>query len=215
MVINTAHGAVVGAARVGGIVVLRPFGTATANATSANTTQLTSTVQQGVVGQRITANSSLSPVSEVSSSFTLSGTIASVDVVVGSSVTAGQSLGTIDPTGLRLGQTAAVSIITTTSGAATLFVPTAAISTANAVSTVKVISAGTAKSVPVAIRIAGDAGTQGLTGLKRDQTVVIGTASNMPSTTGTTDTRQNGFGGCGGGFGAGQGPGGIRPRTNN
>jgi macrolide-specific efflux system membrane fusion protein len=97
------------AAIVAAILVLHPFGTSTASAatSTSNTTQLTSTVQEGVVSSTITASGSVAPVSEVSSSFGTSGTIATVDVAVGSTVTAGQTLGTIDPTALTKAQASA------------------------------------------------------------------------------------------------------------
>ena len=103
------------------------------------------------------------------------------------------------PTGLRLGQTAAVAITTKSSAADALYVPAAAISTANGVSTVKVVgSTGKLSTVTVTLGIVGNAGTQILTGLKAGQTVSLGVVA---ATTGTSITGRTGFGGGGGGFG--------------
>jgi macrolide-specific efflux system membrane fusion protein len=111
------------------------------------------------------------------------------------------------PTGLRLGQTAAVAITTKSSAADALYVPAAAITTANGVSTVKVVGAnGKVTPVTVTLGIVGNAGTQILTGLKAGQTVSLGVVT--PTTTGTTGTGRTGFGGGGGGFGNRTGNGG-------
>lgn len=82
----------------GGLWLWHPW---SASAAQANGTQLTATVQQGPVSQTVTASGSISPVREVSPSFQVSGTVATVDVAVGQTVTAGQQLGTIDATELR------------------------------------------------------------------------------------------------------------------
>jgi macrolide-specific efflux system membrane fusion protein len=117
------------------------------------------------------------------------------------------------PTGLRLGQTAQVAITTATSKDDALYVPTAAITTANGASTVKVVAAdGTTTTVDVTLGVVGDAGTQVVTGLKKGETVVIGSVSNtQTSTTNGTNTRR--FGGFGGGTGAGGGAGGFTGGT--
>ncbi|MHC5797173.1 efflux RND transporter periplasmic adaptor subunit [Lacisediminihabitans sp. FW035] len=112
------------------------------------------------------------------------------------------------PTGLRLGQTAAVAITTKSSAADALYVPAAAITTANGVSTVKVVGAnGKVTPVTVTLGIVGNAGTQILTGLKAGQTVSLGVVT--PTTTGTTGTGRTGFGGGSGGFGTRTGNGGF------
>lgn len=104
------------------------------------------------------------------------------------------------PTGLRLGQTAAVAITTKSSAADALYVPAAAITTANGASTVKVVgSNGKITPVTVTLGIVGNAGTQILTGLKVGQTVSLGVVA--PTTTGTSGTGRSGFGGGTGGFG--------------
>ncbi len=103
LVINVVLGVVVVAALVGGVLLLHPFGTGAA-AASADTTQLTGTVQQGVVAKTISAAGSLAPSQETAASFAVSGTITSVGVVVGQTVTAGQVLGTIDATPLKKAQ---------------------------------------------------------------------------------------------------------------
>lgn len=110
------------------------------------------------------------------------------------------------PTGLRLGQTAAVAITTKSSAADALYVPAAAISTANGLSTVKVVgSNGKISTVTVTLGIVGNAGTQILTGLKAGQTVSLGVVA---ANTGTSTTGRTGFGGGRGGFGGGGGFGG-------
>ena len=112
------------------------------------------------------------------------------------------------PTGLRLGQTAAVAITTKSSAADALYVPAAAITTANGVSTVKVVGS-TDKVAPVTVTlgIIGTAGTQILTGLKAGQTVSLGVVA--ATTAGTPGTGRTGFGGNGGGFGGRTGGGGL------
>jgi len=111
------------------------------------------------------------------------------------------------PTGLRLGQTAAVAITIKSSAPNALYVPAAAITTANGVSTVKVVgSNGKVTPVTVTLGIVGNAGTQILTGLKAGQTVSLGVVT--PTTTGTTGTGRTGFGGGAGGFGNRTGTGG-------
>ena len=112
------------------------------------------------------------------------------------------------PTGLRLGQTAAVAITTKSSAADALYVPAAAITMANGVSTVKVVgSTGKITPVTVTLGIIGTAGTQILTGLKAGQTVSLGVLA--ATTTGTPGTGRTGFGGNGGGFGGRTGGGGL------
>ena len=112
------------------------------------------------------------------------------------------------PTGLRLGQTAAVAITTKSSAADALYVPAAAITTANGVSTVKVVgSTGKVTPVTVTLGIIGTAGTQILTGLKAGQTVSLGVVA--ATTAGTPGTGRTGFGGNGGGFGGRTGGGGL------
>lgn len=125
-------------------------------------------------------------------------------------------------TGIRLGQTAQVAIVTKTSAADALYVPAAAITTANGESTVKVVATdGTSKAVTVTLGVVGDAGTEILTGLTAGETIVIGTVS--ATTTSTTNTNQQrrfgtgtgtgGFGGAGVGTGGGTGAGGFGGRT--
>lgn len=111
------------------------------------------------------------------------------------------------PAGLRLGQTAAVSITTKSSAANALYIPSAAIRTANGVSSVKVVDKnGKSTSVNVTLGIVGNVGTQILTGLTVGQTVSLGTVT--PTTVGTGGAGRSGFGGGGSGFG-GRGTGGA------
>jgi macrolide-specific efflux system membrane fusion protein len=90
LVVNTTLAAVIIAAGAGVYFVANPIAAA-----SIETTQLTGTVQQGVVSSTITASGSIAAVRQVSASFSVSGTIATVDVALGSTVTAGQQLGTL------------------------------------------------------------------------------------------------------------------------
>jgi macrolide-specific efflux system membrane fusion protein len=121
------------------------------------------------------------------------------------------TLGTI-PQGLRLGQTASVAITTKSSAATALSVPSAAIKTANGISTVEVVdSADPTKTATVTVKlgIVGNTGTEIVSGLKLGETVVLGTVSANASTTGTT-----GIGGFGGGSLRG-GTGGFRGGTGS
>ncbi len=75
----------------GALIVFHPFAATTASAT----TQLTGTVEQGAVSTTITASGTIAPVQEVQASFGASGTIATVNVALGATVTAGEVLGTL------------------------------------------------------------------------------------------------------------------------
>lgn len=121
------------------------------------------------------------------------------------------------PAGVRLGQTANVSITTKSSPANALYVPAAAITTANGRSTVKVVGeSGTVTSKQVTLGVAGTQGTQITSGLKAGETIVLGTVS-ATTTTGTAGTGtgfggQSRFGGGTSGFGGNglRGTGGFR-----
>ncbi len=84
VVINSVLAVVIIGALVGAYFFVFPVADSSSTAT-----QLTSTVQQGVVSNTITASGSVAPVSEATASFAVSGTIASVNVSLGQSVTAG------------------------------------------------------------------------------------------------------------------------------
>jgi len=88
---------------VAGILLFKPFSATNASATG---TQLTGTVQQGTVSSTISASGAIAEVRDVTANFGVSGTVASVDVAVGSTVTAGQTLGTLDTTDLQLTESA-------------------------------------------------------------------------------------------------------------
>jgi membrane fusion protein, macrolide-specific efflux system len=107
------------------------------------------------------------------------------------------------PDGLRLGQSAEVSIVIESSAADALYVPSAAITTAtDGTSTVDVVGDdGTTTTTTVTTGIVGDQGTEITSGLTVGQTVVIGTVSNVTTDTGSTTggTGTGGFGGAGGG----------------
>ena len=95
--INTSLGVVVALAAVGTFFVLNP----PASSSTGAATQLTATVQQGVVSSTITASGNVTPVQEVSSSFAVSGTIATVAVKPGDTVAAGAVLGTLQTAPLQ------------------------------------------------------------------------------------------------------------------
>ena len=148
--------------------------------------------------------SAVSPVATASNSVVTYATTISLDAI---------------PAGLRLGQTAEVSIITASSMADALYVPTAAVTTANGTSTVKVVASGKTSTKTVTLGIIGDTGTEIKSGLTAGQIVVIGTvAANGTGTngTGTNGTGTNGTGtiGLGGGGGARFG-GGTPPTGGN
>lgn len=94
--INTSLGVVVALAAVGAFFVLNPPASSTDSAT-----RLTATVQQGTVSSTITASGNVAPVHEVSASFAVSGTIATVAVKPGDTVAAGAVLGTLQTAPLQ------------------------------------------------------------------------------------------------------------------
>ncbi|MCU1582539.1 MAG: efflux transporter, family, subunit, partial [Microbacteriaceae bacterium] len=98
--LNSGLGVLTLAALVGGYFVVFPPA-----ATSSSASQLTTTVQKGVVSSTITASGAVAAASTVDANFAVSGTIASVDVSLGQTVTAGQQLGTLDTTTLKQAQT--------------------------------------------------------------------------------------------------------------
>jgi len=107
------------------------------------------------------------------------------------------------PDGLRLGQTAEVTITTVTSADDALYLPTAAITTAtDGTSTVDVIGEDgeTATATTVELGVVGDEGTEILSGLEEGQTVVLGTVAATDDTE-TAEQTTGGFGGQGGGTG--------------
>ena len=135
--------------------------------------------------------SAVSPIATASNSVVTYATTISLDAI---------------PAGLRLGQTAEVSIITASSKADALHVPTAAVTTAaNGTSTVKVVASGKTSIKTVILGIIGDTGTEIKSGLTAGQIVVIGTVA--ATTTGTTGTGSTGLGAGGGArFGGGTPP---------
>lgn len=119
------------------------------------------------------------------------------------------------PEGLRLGQTASVTITTRTSAEDALYVPTAAITTAgDGTSTVEVVGDdGETTEVTVVLGIAGDQGTEIVSGLELGDTVVLGTVAETGNDSDTGVTREmGGFSGVmpGGGVTTGGFPGGDR-----
>jgi len=96
VLVNTSLGVVIAGAIAASLLILLPAQASS----STEVTQLTSTVQQGVVSSTITASGAVAAVREVAADFAVSGTIASVDVALGATVTAGQQLGTLDATEL-------------------------------------------------------------------------------------------------------------------
>lgn len=112
------------------------------------------------------------------------------------------------PEGIRLGQTAQVSV-TTASASNVLEVPSAAVhSAAGGTHTVTVLGAGDARTTTtVEVGVVGDTTTQITSGLKEGDKVLISIDSAITgTTTGRTGTGTGGFGGGGfggGGFGGG------------
>src|SRR6185312_12366879 len=96
-IVNSSLGIVVVGALVGAYFVINPPSASTAS----SDTQLTATVQQGTVSNTITASGTVAPAREVSASFAVSGTIATVAVTLGQTVAAGDLLGTLDTTALQ------------------------------------------------------------------------------------------------------------------
>jgi membrane fusion protein, macrolide-specific efflux system len=104
------------------------------------------------------------------------------------------------PDGLRLGQTAEVSIVIEATEGDVLYVPSAAITTAaDGTSTVDVVGDdGTTTTTTVTTGLVGDQGTEISSGLTAGQTIVIGTISPTDTGTGSTNTgTRSGFPGGG------------------
>jgi len=103
------------------------------------------------------------------------------------------------PEGLRLGQSAEVSIVIESSAEDALYIPSAAITTtSDGTSTVDVVEEdGTVTTTTVTLGVVGDQGTEILTGLELGQEIVIGEVSateEEETDTGITQ-QQGGFGG--------------------
>ncbi len=106
------------------------------------------------------------------------------------------------PTGLRDGASAAISV-TTASASGVLAVPSSAVTTVNGTSTVQLVGAdGTTSSQEVTLGVEGDTYTEITAGLSEGDTVELGAVS-------TSASGQSGMGGMGGGMG--QLPGGGAP----
>ncbi len=93
-------GALVVAAAAGGI-------TAWATAASGATGYRTATATTATVEQTLTLTGTASPVDQATADFQVAGTVAAVDVAVGQSVTAGQTLASLDTTTLQQAVTSA------------------------------------------------------------------------------------------------------------
>jgi macrolide-specific efflux system membrane fusion protein len=120
------------------------------------------------------------------------------------------------PDGIRLGQTAQVSV-TTASASNVLEVPSAAVHSATGgTHTVTVLGTGDARTVTtVEIGVVGDTTTQITSGLKEGDKVLVSVDSAISGTTSGTGTGTGGFGGAGfGGGGFGGGTGGFAGRGN-
>lgn len=116
------------------------------------------------------------------------------------------------PAALRLGQSANISVTTSTAKNA-LAIPSLAISTTGTKQTVNVLKDGTTRPVTITTGITDNGRTQVLTGLSAGDQVELPAISSTLDTTGTTGTPgrtgSGGFGGTGGLGGAG-GSGGTR-----
>ncbi|GAB2464448.1 macrolide-specific efflux system membrane fusion protein [Conyzicola lurida] len=137
VLINTSLGVVIAGAIAAGLIILLPAQASS----STEATQLTSTVQQGVVSSTITASGSVAAVREVSANFAVSGTVATVDVALGSSVTAGQQLGTLVTTDLDKAVTDAATAVTRAK--ADLVTANEAVTTAEAAEAAAAVAAST------------------------------------------------------------------------
>jgi macrolide-specific efflux system membrane fusion protein len=92
--VNGGLAIVVVAAAVGGVLLLvNPFSASG----SESATRLTGTVQQGTVSSTISASGAIAPVREESATFSVAGTVNAVAVGLGTAVTQGQVLATLDP----------------------------------------------------------------------------------------------------------------------
>jgi len=177
--------------------------TVTAGIAEADVASVTVGLAATVVFPALSGQSATATVSSIAPIATTNNSVVSYPTTI--------TLGTA-AVGLRLGQTAEVVITTRASSASALYVPTAAITTANGISTVKVVAKdGTTSVATVTLGIAGDVGTRVATGLNEGETVVIGTVS--ASTTGIPPQgrfgNRRGFGGGSNGFGGGTVPGGT------
>jgi multidrug efflux pump subunit AcrA (membrane-fusion protein) len=103
------------------------------------------------------------------------------------------------PSDVKEGMTAEVAVIVQTASDV-LQLPSAAITTTGATSTVKVLSDGVQKTTPVTLGLVGSSYTEITSGLTEGQKVVEPTASVSASTTSGTSSP---FSGGGGGFGGG------------
>lgn len=110
------------------------------------------------------------------------------------------------PSGLRIGATATVQVITA-NAQNVLFVPTAAVRTAGGQSTVTVLSGGKQVPKPVQTGVQGDQGTEIKSGLSEGDQVVIANAAGGTGGGGFPTGRFPGGGGLGGGGGGGLGGG--------
>ena len=97
-VVNSILGTVIVLAIAAGLLVwLNPF----ASSQSVAMVQLDGTVLTGTVSSTISARGAIAPAAEVASSFAVGGTIRSIAVAPGMTVTAGQILGTLESTTLQ------------------------------------------------------------------------------------------------------------------
>ncbi len=74
---------------------------------SITTTNQTESVTTGTITQTVSSTGTIEPASQANLSFAVSGSVTAVNVTVGQTVTAGQSLATIDPTSLTASATQA------------------------------------------------------------------------------------------------------------
>jgi multidrug efflux pump subunit AcrA (membrane-fusion protein) len=122
-----------------------------------------------------------------------------VDTVTSNVVQYGVTVTLTDPqAALRIGQTASVSITTSTKSGV-LTVPNAAITTAGPVSTITVQKDGTNKAIPITKGIAGDSATEISGDVHEGDTVVLPAAGGAGG--GAGFTLPGGVGGLGGGVG--------------
>jgi uncharacterized membrane protein YgcG len=133
--------------------------------------------------------------------------VASTSEVVSNVVTYNETILLLNPPSeVKDGMTAEVSVVDQ-SRAGALELPSAAITTTGAVSTVQLLTSGKTTVTPVTIGLVGNSSTQILSGLKAGDVVVEPTVAVSAATSASTGAGA-GAGGFGGGLGGGGGFGG-------
>ncbi|MBO2451593.1 HlyD family efflux transporter periplasmic adaptor subunit [Actinomadura barringtoniae] len=162
------------------------------NFTESDTTKLKVGQKATVTFDALTGKTATGKISEIAVSPTTTNNVVTYPVTIKL---------TEVPSGVRVGQTSTVEIVTG-SASDVLYVPTAAIKTAGGQSTVTVMVNGKQVVKTVETGIKGDQGTEIKSGLEEGDQIVI---TSTTTGTGTTNLRFPGGGAPGGGFGGGAG----------